>query len=120
MSAAARRWLPLALLLAAAFAVYATGLHRELSLAGLQRHRSTLQELVAVHPLLAPVAFVALREPIDDVERVLRGFAASRLVAYKVPVRVVVLPELPKLPGAGKLDRTHLRRLAAGDAAPGS
>jgi uncharacterized membrane protein YdjX (TVP38/TMEM64 family) len=60
MSAAARRWLPLALLLAAAVAVYATGLHRELSLAGLQRHRSTLQELVAVHPLLAPVAFVAL------------------------------------------------------------
>ncbi len=60
MSAAARRWLPLVLLLAAALAVYATGLHRELSLAGLQRHRSTLQELVAVHPLLAPVAFVAL------------------------------------------------------------
>lgn len=76
----------------------------------------------AYHDLLGevPVAFVALREPIDDVERVLRGFAASRLVAYKVPVRVVVLPELPKLPGAGKLDRTHLRRLAAGDAAPGS
>jgi uncharacterized membrane protein YdjX (TVP38/TMEM64 family) len=60
MSAAARRWLPLTLLLAAALAVYATGLHRELSLAGLQRHRSILQELVAVHPLLAPVAFVAL------------------------------------------------------------
>jgi uncharacterized membrane protein YdjX (TVP38/TMEM64 family) len=60
MSAAARRWLPVALLLAAIVAVYATGLQRELSLAGLQRHREALQGFVAARPLLAPVAFVAL------------------------------------------------------------
>lgn len=69
----------------------------------------------AFHDLLGevPVAFVVLRAPIPDVEMTLRGFVASRLAAYKVPARVVVLPELPRLTGAGKLDRIALRRLAA-------
>lgn len=61
----------------------------------------------------APVAFVALREPLSDVENTLRAFGAARLAAYKVPVRVITIPELPKLPGAGKLDRASLRALAA-------
>lgn len=54
-----RRWLPLLGLAGVAIAIYATGLHRELSLAGLQQHRAALQELVAARPLLAPLAFVA-------------------------------------------------------------
>jgi uncharacterized membrane protein YdjX (TVP38/TMEM64 family) len=54
-----RRWLPLAALLALAAAVYLSGLHRELSLAGLARRRDLLQGLVAAHPVLAPAAFVA-------------------------------------------------------------
>ena len=67
--------------------------------------------VAAPHDLLGevPVAFVALREPVADVENVLRGFCAARLTAYKVPQRVVVMPELPKLPGTGKLDRQSLR-----------
>ena len=72
--------------------------------------------VAAFHDLLGevPIAFVALRgEAVADPELTLRAFAASRLVAYKVPARVVVLPELPKLPGAGKLDRTSLQTLAA-------
>ena len=72
--------------------------------------------VVAVyHDLLGevPIAFVALRAPLADPETALRGFAASRLATYKVPARVVVLPELPKLAGAGKLDRASLRTLAA-------
>jgi uncharacterized membrane protein YdjX (TVP38/TMEM64 family) len=60
MSAAARRWLPLLALVMVAVAVYATGLHRELSLAGLQRHREALQGFVAARPLLAAGAFVLL------------------------------------------------------------
>jgi uncharacterized membrane protein YdjX (TVP38/TMEM64 family) len=60
MTIAWRRWLPLAGLVAVAVAVYATGLHRELSLAGLQQHRHALQDLVASYPLLAPLAFVAV------------------------------------------------------------
>jgi uncharacterized membrane protein YdjX (TVP38/TMEM64 family) len=55
---AARRWLPLALLLAALLAVYASGLHRHLSLATLQTQRDTLQAFVAAHPLTAPLAYV--------------------------------------------------------------
>jgi long-chain acyl-CoA synthetase len=67
------------------------------------------------HDLLgeAPVAFVALRQPLPDAEMALRGHAAARLAAYKVPTRVVVLPELPKLPGTGKIDRMALRQQAA-------
>jgi uncharacterized membrane protein YdjX (TVP38/TMEM64 family) len=60
MTAAWRRWLPLVGLVVVAAAVYASGLHRELSLAGLQRNRQALQDLVASYPLLAPLAFVAL------------------------------------------------------------
>ncbi len=71
--------------------------------------------VAAQHDLLGevPIAFVALRATVADVEMTLRGFAASRLASYKVPARVVVLAELPKLPGAGKLDRSALRRLVA-------
>jgi long-chain acyl-CoA synthetase len=71
--------------------------------------------VAAPHDLLgeAPVAFVALRAPLDDAEQTLRAFAASHLTAYKVPSRIVVLPELPKLPGAGKIDRRALRTQAA-------
>lgn len=67
------------------------------------------------HDLLgeAPVAFVALRQPLPDAEMALRGHAAARLAAYKVPTRVVVLPALPKLAGTGKIDRMALRQQAA-------
>jgi uncharacterized membrane protein YdjX (TVP38/TMEM64 family) len=60
MKAAWRRWLPLAVLVAVGVAVYASGLHHELSLASLQHRRGTLQALVAAHSLLAPLAFVAV------------------------------------------------------------
>ncbi|MEP7116809.1 MAG: class I adenylate-forming enzyme family protein [Acidobacteriota bacterium] len=78
--------------------------------------------VAAYHDLLGevPIAFVALRAPLPDPEMTLRGFAAARLAAYKVPARVVVLAELPKLPGAGKLDRTALRQLATAGPAPAS
>jgi amino acid adenylation domain-containing protein len=60
-----------------------------------------------------PVAFVSLRGAIDDAERSLRAFCASRLPGYKVPERVVICTELPKLEGAGKIDRPALRAQAA-------
>ncbi len=60
MSVAWRRWLPLAALIAAGIAVYAMGLNRELGLAGLQRHRESLQAFVANRPLTAPLAFALL------------------------------------------------------------
>jgi acyl-CoA synthetase (AMP-forming)/AMP-acid ligase II len=61
----------------------------------------------------APVAVVSLATPLQDAERELRGFCAARLAAYKVPVRVLVVADLPKLPGSGKLDRVSLRSMAA-------
>lgn len=66
------------------------------------------------HDLLgeAPIAFVATRAALGDAPNALRAFCASRLASYKVPVRVVQVPELPKL-GSGKPDRSLLRGWAA-------
>ena len=68
----------------------------------------------AAHDLLGevPVAFVCLRAAADDLQKTLRAFCAAQLAPYKVPARVVELEELPKLPGAGKLDRQTLRAMA--------
>jgi acyl-CoA synthetase (AMP-forming)/AMP-acid ligase II len=52
-------------------------------------------------------AAVVLREGHDADEAAIRAFAATRLAAFKVPRRVVILPEIPK--GAtGKLQRIGL------------
>jgi long-chain acyl-CoA synthetase len=69
----------------------------------------------APHDMLgeAPVAFVALKTAVDDLQNTLRAHCAAQLAAYKVPLRIVQQDELPKLPGAGKLNRTALRLLAA-------
>ena len=69
----------------------------------------------AAHDLLgeAPVAFVSLNAPLDDLHNALRAFCASRLPPHKVPLRIVQEHELPKLAGTGKLNRLALRELAA-------
>ncbi|MDE3239618.1 MAG: AMP-binding protein [Paracoccaceae bacterium] len=61
------------------------------------------------HPKLGEevAAAVVLREGTEADERAIRDFAAARLAAFKVPRRVVILPEIPK--GAtGKLQRIGL------------
>jgi acyl-CoA synthetase (AMP-forming)/AMP-acid ligase II len=91
---------------------------------GVKEIEDVLHEHAAVHEAAvvgtahdmlgeAPVAFVALRDELPDAENTLRAFCAARLAAYKVPLRVIVRRELPKLPGAGKLDRPSLRAAAA-------
>jgi long-chain acyl-CoA synthetase len=71
--------------------------------------------VAAAHDLLgeAPVAFVALRAPLANGADGLRAFCASRLAPYKVPVRVVEVPELPKLQASGKVNREAMRAWAA-------
>jgi long-chain acyl-CoA synthetase len=71
--------------------------------------------VAAPHALLGevPVAFVAFKEPLTDFENDVRAFCAARLAAHKVPVRVIEQRELPKLPSAGKVDRSALRTMAA-------
>jgi acyl-CoA synthetase (AMP-forming)/AMP-acid ligase II len=52
-------------------------------------------------------AAVVLREGAEATEAAIRDFAAARLVAFKVPRKVLILPEIPK--GAtGKLQRIGL------------
>ena len=83
----------------------------------LLEHPAVLEAAVvaAPHDLLgeAPVALVALNAAIADVEGTLRAFCAARLAAYKVPHRVVVVGELPKLVGSGKLDRRSIGTMVA-------
>jgi long-chain acyl-CoA synthetase len=82
----------------------------------LHQHPAVLEVAVveAPHHLLGavPVAFVALRTAVVDVDITLRAFCAAHLASYKVPVRVIEHTELPKLAG-GKLDKRSLVSLAA-------
>ncbi len=83
----------------------------------LNEHPMVLEATVvaAPHELLGevPVAFVALRAPMVGAVNGLRAFCAERLTAYKVPARVEVIDELPKLSGSGKVDKPLLREQAA-------
>ena len=57
----------------------------------------------------APIAFVALRAPVEPDE--LAEFAAARLARYKRPREIVVVDEVPRVP-TGKLLRRDLRERA--------
>jgi acyl-CoA synthetase (AMP-forming)/AMP-acid ligase II len=54
------------------------------------------------------VAFVSLRNGTAVSEQDLRDYARVRLADYKVPERILFIPELPKGP-TGKLDRRALK-----------
>ena len=61
------------------------------------------------HPKLGEevAAALVLRDGAAATDREIRAFAAERLAAFKVPRRVVIVPEIPK--GAtGKLQRIGL------------
>lgn len=79
----------------------------------LHEHPAVLEAAVAAghHELLGevPIAFVALRAPATAAASDIRAFCAARLTAYKVPAHITIVPELPKLPGSGKIDRATLR-----------
>jgi long-chain acyl-CoA synthetase len=77
--------------------------------------------LGAPHDLLgeAPVAFLSLRDVAASLDHdALMGFLRARLPAYKMPVRVVVRPELPKIAGVGKIDKVSLRAQVAAATTP--
>jgi uncharacterized membrane protein YdjX (TVP38/TMEM64 family) len=57
-SAAMRRWLPLALFLAAILAVYASGLPNYLSFAAIAEHRELLKDFVARNPVLSVAIYM--------------------------------------------------------------
>ena len=71
----------------------------------------------ALHPILGEVAvaFVVLKHEVPDAVRALTTFCAMRLSSHKVPARLVLRSELPKLAGTGKIDKSALRSLAASD-----
>ncbi len=56
-----------------------------------------------------PVAFVSLKSALADPERQLQAHCAARMAPHKVPVRVTIEPDLPKLAGTGKIDKRSLR-----------
>lgn len=62
-----------------------------------------------------PVAFLALRDDVAESAEALRLFCASKLPPYKVPVRMIIARELPKIAGIGKIDKRALRRQACAE-----
>ena len=86
--AVTRRWGPLALLLAVAAAVYASGAWEYLSLANIAAHRDTLQDVVSRHWLAAMAGFgliymatVALSIPGGALLTIVGGFLFGWLAA---------------------------------------
>lgn len=55
-----RRWLPLLILLGALAALWGSGVLGQLSWANLGRSRLVLADWVAIHPVLSPIAYIAL------------------------------------------------------------
>jgi len=85
----------------------------------LLRHPAVAQAVAFAipHALLGEEvgAAVVLREGSDVGERELRGFAAERLAAFKVPKTIVFLDQVPKGP-TGKVQRVGLaERLGVGE-----
>ena len=55
------------------------------------------------------VAFVRLRDEVEETEAQLRRAASAKLPSYAVPSRIQVLETLPRT-GSNKIDRTELKR----------
>lgn len=61
-----------------------------------------------------PVAVVELRKGADPVdEAALLDYARQKLIRYQVPVKIMIVPELPRTP-AQKIDRTRVKTLIEG------
>ncbi|MEZ5076842.1 MAG: AMP-binding protein [Solirubrobacterales bacterium] len=65
------------------------------------------------------VAIVALRPGAEPDDEELLGACRQRIASYKVPKRLIRIPELPKNP-TGKVERGALRKRAAGEAPSGA
>ncbi|CAG9170809.1 Long-chain-fatty-acid--CoA ligase [Cupriavidus laharis] len=63
-----------------------------------------------------PGAVVSLKPGMHATEDALRGFVAERLAAFKVPVRIIVLPGLLPRNANGKILKSNLRKLFEPDA----
>jgi acyl-CoA synthetase (AMP-forming)/AMP-acid ligase II/acyl carrier protein len=87
----------------------------------LERHPGVVEAAAFAlpHPTLgeAVAAAVVVRDPEQVTGGELRRYARSRLAAFKVPTRVVLVGQLPR--GAfGKVDRRKLAEMAQGPASP--
>lgn len=77
--------------------------------------------LGAPHDILgeAPVAFVSLRDDAAGLDHdAVMAFLRARLPAYKMPVRLIVRSDLPKIAGVGKIDKMLLRAQIAAATTP--
>lgn len=82
----------------------------------LHEHASVAEAAVVAAPHEmngeVPIAFVVLKSALDEAERAIQAHCAGRLAPHKVPVRVIVDADLPKLTGTGKIDKRSLRERA--------
>ncbi len=60
-------------------------------------------------------AAIVLREGISAEEKEIRGFASERLAPFKVPAKIVILPEIPAAPPASSSGSAWPRSSASPD-----
>jgi acyl-CoA synthetase (AMP-forming)/AMP-acid ligase II len=56
-----------------------------------------------------PIAFVVLKEPLEQADKVLKNFCAHYLATYKIPRQIIILPEMP-VTSLRKVDKKRLRK----------
>lgn len=56
-----------------------------------------------------PVAYVVLKEPLADAEKVILAYCKEHLAAYKIPKKFIIVDQLPLTP-TGKIDKKELRK----------
>jgi len=92
---------------------------------GYNIYPAEIEQAIASHQAVADVAVVSLADPLfgmvgaamiqphpgqELTAAALRAHLADRLANYKIPKRVLIAPELPKLP-VGKIDKAAVREI---------
>jgi long-chain acyl-CoA synthetase len=57
-----------------------------------------------------PIAYVTLKEPLPDAEKVLIAFCKQHLAVYKIPRQFMIVDQLP-LTATGKVDKKELKKI---------
>ncbi|MBI2423254.1 MAG: long-chain fatty acid--CoA ligase [Candidatus Hydrogenedentes bacterium] len=106
--------------------IFITGLIKDMLLcSGLNVYPKEVELVLEEHPAVAEaalagkpeeirgeegIAFVILREPLDDAEKVLTAHCRKHLASYKCPRRIHLVDTLPRTP-EGALDKAALRAM---------
>ena len=100
------------------------GRHKDvLSSKGIKIYPQEIENIIMLHPAVlfvgvigvpeenvgeVPVAFVSLREHVENIEQQLKKLCIEHLAAYKIPKKFIVVKDMP-VTSLGKVDKKRLR-----------